>query len=40
MMEYYIILPVSHTCSASAAPQMMKMGKSVYTATMAGEEGR
>jgi hypothetical protein len=22
-----LLLPVSHTCSASAAPQMMKMGK-------------
>ncbi|WP_340003499.1 hypothetical protein MHH52_15620 [Paenibacillus sp. FSL K6-0276] len=31
-----IILPVSHTCSASAAPQMMKMVICANTATMAG----
>jgi hypothetical protein len=24
--RYFIIVPVSHTCSASAAPQKMKMG--------------
>jgi hypothetical protein len=30
--------PVSHTCSARAAPQMMEIVGSVNTATTAGEE--